>query len=287
MVDKPAGPTSHQVSAWVKQILRTDRGGHGGTLDPAVTGVLPVAVNNSLRVIQVLLLGPKEYVGIIHFHRDITQREVEMAFKEFTGEIYQTPPLRSAVKRTLRTRKIYSLKLLEFDGRNALFRVLCESGTYIRTLCTDIGDAMGVGAHMEALRRTRTANITEEHAVKLHDLKDAYEIWQETGEDSFLREAVKPVELMVSHLPGVVVKDSAVDAICHGAPLAAPGLYDVTKDYNAGDTIVFYTKKGEAIAIGKAEIPSIKAIKRKDGIIATTDRLIMDPGTYPPGWKKH
>jgi len=287
VLDKPAGPTSHQVSAWARDILELEKAGHGGTLDPGVTGVLPVAIGNSLRAIDAIHVGSKEYVGTMGFHRKVSEEEVLGVFKEFTGPIYQLPPVRSAVKRQLRTRTINSLRLLELNGREALFRVSCESGTYIRTLCRDIGDAIGIGANMTELRRTRTANIGESEAVTLHDLKDAYVFWKEDGDESWLREAIKPVERMLDHLPGVVLKDSAVDAICHGASLAAPGLDDILKDYNQDQLIVLYSKKGEAVALGKATVASVKAKKKKDGIIAGIARVIMEPGTYPQGWKKH
>ncbi|MCK4717909.1 MAG: RNA-guided pseudouridylation complex pseudouridine synthase subunit Cbf5 [Thermoplasmata archaeon] len=286
-LNKPAGPSSHQVSSWVRNILGLEKAGHSGTLDPGVTGVLPVGINNSLRAIEAIHLGHKGYVGVITFHRDVTKKEVEEIFKEFTGPIYQLPPVRSAVKRQIRTREIHSLKLLEKQGRDSLFSVLCESGTYIRTLCNDMGDAMGTGANMDELRRTRTANITIEDTCTLHDLLDAYVFWKEDGDEELLRKAVKPVEHMLSHLPGAVIRDSAVDAICHGANLAAPGLSSIVKDYNQDQTIVLYSSKGEAVALAKATVASTKALKKKDGIVADTNRVIMDPGTYPPGWKKH
>jgi len=286
VLNKPAGPTSHQVSAWARNILGQEKAGHGGTLDPGVTGVLPVAMGNSLRALNALLLGTKEYVGIIRFHRDVDANEVKDIFQEFTGPIYQFPPVRSAVKRQIRTRTIHKIDMLEKTGRNVLFRVLCESGTYIRTLCGDIGDALGVGANMQELRRTKTACITEKDSCTLQDLKDAYIFWKD-GDESWLREAVKPMEVMLAHLPGVVIRESAVDAVCHGAPLAAPGMDKVLKDYNQDQTIVLYTPKGEAVALARATIASIKASKRKDGIVSNTTRVLMDPGTYPPGWKKH
>ncbi|MDG6220469.1 MAG: RNA-guided pseudouridylation complex pseudouridine synthase subunit Cbf5 [Candidatus Thermoplasmatota archaeon] len=286
-LDKPAGPTSHQVSSWVRDILGLDKAGHAGTLDPGVTGVLAVAMNNSLRAVEALHTGYKEYAVVATFHREVKEPEVKEIFEEFTGEIYQIPPVRSAVKRQLRTREIYRMKFLEMDGRDVLFRVLCESGTYIRTLCYDMGDALGVGANMSELRRTRTADITEKDLVTLHDLIDAWKFWKEDGDESWLRKAVKPMERMFSHLPGLEAKDSAIDALCHGASLAAPGLSSVLKDYNQDQLIAIYSQKGEAVILARATVASIKARKMKEGVIAEPVRVLMDTGTYPPGWKKH
>jgi len=105
LIDKPSGPTSHQVSAWVKRILGADNTGHSGTLDPHVTGVLPVAVGRATKALEVLLPYGKEYVGVMRFHSRVGRKEVEEVFREFTGKIYQTPPVRAAVKRALRSKE--------------------------------------------------------------------------------------------------------------------------------------------------------------------------------------
>jgi H/ACA ribonucleoprotein complex subunit 4 len=133
LIDKPSGPTSHQVSAWVKDILKIKKAGHGGTLDPRVTGLLPVTLGRATNAVQAVHIGGKEYVGIMMFHSDVPNEKVREIFSEFTGKIYQTPPVRSAVKREMRIREIYYLELLELEKRLALFKVGCESGTYIRT----------------------------------------------------------------------------------------------------------------------------------------------------------
>src|SRR5207249_2528614 len=148
IVDKPTGPTSHQVSAWVRDMFGVPKAGHSGTLDPRVTGVLPVALADATRALEAVLEGDKEYVGVMQLHQDVDERRVRSMMGRFVGEIYQIPPIRSAVKREQRTRNVYELEPFEVDGRNVLFRVRCESGTYIRTLCADIGDALGVGANL-------------------------------------------------------------------------------------------------------------------------------------------
>ncbi|MEK6922103.1 MAG: RNA-guided pseudouridylation complex pseudouridine synthase subunit Cbf5, partial [Nanoarchaeota archaeon] len=130
-IDKPAGPTSHQVSGYVKQILHLSKAGHSGTLDPNVTGVLPIALSEATKVIQALLPAGKEYICIMHLHGDYSEEQIRKTCASFIGKIKQLPPLKSAVKREWRYRKIYYLDVLEIDGRDVLFRVGCQAGTYI------------------------------------------------------------------------------------------------------------------------------------------------------------
>src|SRR3989344_4524186 len=142
-IDKPRGPTSHQVSAYVQQILGIKKSGHSGTLDPKVTGVLPVAVGKATKIVQALLPAGKEYVAIMHLHDDLPEEKIRSACAQFVGRIKQLPPLKSNVKREWRFRKIYYLEILEIKGRDVLFRVGCQAGTYIRKLIHDLGTAMG------------------------------------------------------------------------------------------------------------------------------------------------
>ncbi len=285
LLDKPSGPTSHQAAAWVKNILGIEKAGHGGTLDPRVTGLLPITLGTATNAVRTLLIGGKEYVGIMQFHADVPKNKVEEIFKEFTGKIYQMPPVRSAVKRELRIREIYYLELLETIKRMVLFKVGCEAGTYVRTLCHDIGDALGIGAHMLELRRTKIAKFTEDDAVTLHDLKDAFVYWKENGEEENLRKAVLPMERLLDHLPKIVVKDSAVDAICHGANLALPGVVQLDDDIKKGDMVALITSKGEGIALGKALLTSRKILDEEEGMAVNTKRVLMNPGIYPKLWR--
>ncbi|RLI03001.1 RNA-guided pseudouridylation complex pseudouridine synthase subunit Cbf5, partial [Candidatus Bathyarchaeota archaeon] len=148
VVDKTSGPTSHEVAAWIKKLLDLDKVGHGGTLDPKVTGVLPVTLQDSTKIVQALLDSGKEYICVMRTHDDVSEETVRKTLDMFKGEIYQRPPLRSSVSRRLRTRYIYDIDFHESDGRNWLFKVACQSGTYIRKLCFDIGEVIGCGAHM-------------------------------------------------------------------------------------------------------------------------------------------
>lgn len=284
-LDKPMGPTSHQVTAWVRDILGIEKAGHSGTLDPRVTGLLPIALGDATRALQALLIGRKEYVGIMRLHGDLPKKDLERVFQEFTGKIYQTPPVRSAVKRELRIREIYYSELLEIKERLVLFKVGCESGTYIRTLCHDVGDALGTGAHMQELRRTKTGCFTEVDSATLHDLKDAYVTWQEKDDDTQIRKIIQPMERLLDHLPKIIVKDSAVDAICHGAALAVPGILELDSGIEKGDAVALMSSKGEAIALGKTLMDEDNIGKKVDGMAVKIARILMEPGTYPRMWK--
>jgi H/ACA ribonucleoprotein complex subunit 4 len=288
VLDKPAGPTSHEVATWVKKILNVDRVGHGGTLDPGVTGILPTGVGNATKAMQALLPAGKEYVCVLELHHASPEEEVRRVVNEFEGKIYQKPPLRSSVKRVLRVREIYYSEILEIKGRLVLFRVGCEAGTYVRKLCFDIGEALGVGGHMRELRRTRVGPFREdEHLCSLYDLKDAYIFWKEDGEEQLLRKYLLPVEFALSHLPFIQIRDSAVDAICHGADLAATGVLTLNTDIKKGDLVLLKTLKGEAVALAKSNETSDRIAKAKSGIVAASERVLMVRGRYPQMWKKH
>ncbi len=285
IVDKPQGPTSHQVSAWVRDMFGVTKAGHSGTLDPRVTGVLPVALADATRALEAVLEGDKEYVGVMQLHQDIEEKRVGSMMARFVGDIYQTPPVRSAVRREQRTRYIAELEPLEVSGRNVLFRVRCESGTYIRTLCVDLGDALGVGANMVDLRRTRTASMTEAEARPLNAFRDAIAFWKEDGDEAPLRDALQPIERLLDHLPKIIVKDTAVDALCHGANLAVPGVAKLANDVRRGRFVGLFTGKGEAVALSKALMTSEEIVVAKSGVAADTARVLMEPGTYPKLWK--
>ncbi|HOO52706.1 MAG TPA: RNA-guided pseudouridylation complex pseudouridine synthase subunit Cbf5 [Methanothrix sp.] len=286
-LDKPPGPTSHEVVAWVKRILEIESAGHSGTLDPKVTGILPTMLGDSTRVVETLLSAGKEYVCLMRVHATLPRKKILEVCSEFSGVIYQRPPLKSSVKRALRTREVYYLDVLEIEGPSVLFRVGCEAGTYIRKLCHDIGLALGTGAHMEELRRTKSGPFREDETlVTLHNLKDAKEVWKETGDETPLRRAIQPVEAALRHMPSLVVSDGAVDAICHGAPLAAPGLLNLESGIEAGEKVVIYTLKGEAVAVAQAAMNSNEMMASSSGIVAKTSRVVMAPGTYPKMWAK-
>jgi len=284
VMDKPLGPTSHQVAAWAKNILGIEKAGHGGTLDPQVSGVLVIALGEATKTVKSRLEAGKEYICVMRMVKAMPEATVRDICRKFTGQIYQTPPLESAVKRRLRKRFIYTLEVMEIKGKDVLMRIECEAGTYIRTLCEDIGTVLGCGARMASLRRTRSGNFTEKEAITLHDLKDAFVFWKE-GDGSHLRKILKPLEELLGHMPKITVKDSAVDAICHGASLAIPGIVELEKEISKGDRVVLTTRKGEAISIARALLGADQLAGKNEGVAASPVRVIMEPGTYPRMWK--
>ncbi|MFX1483301.1 MAG: RNA-guided pseudouridylation complex pseudouridine synthase subunit Cbf5 [Promethearchaeota archaeon] len=286
-LDKPAGPTSHEVATWVRKILDVERVGHGGTLDPGVTGILPTGVGNATKAMQALLSAGKEYVCVLELHHNLPESDIRRVVSEFVGKLYQKPPLRSSVKRVLRVREIYYSNILEIKGRLVLFRVGCQAGTYVRKLCFDIGEALGVGGHMRELRRTRVGTFREdEHMCSLYDLKDAFMFWKENEDESDLRKYLRPIEFGLGHLQVINIRDSAVDAICHGADLAASGVVSLHSDIKKGDMVTLKTLKGEAVAVATSTDTSDRILKAKSGIVAKSDRVLMERGRYPSLWKK-
>jgi H/ACA ribonucleoprotein complex subunit 4 len=286
LLDKPRGPSSHEVAAWVKKILGVDRAGHAGTLDPKVSGVLPIAVAEGTKVLMALSRSDKVYVAVAKFHGDVDVERLRAVLQELQGAIYQKPPLRSAVKRQLRTRRVYSLELLEVDGRYAVIKMHVEAGTYARKIIHDIGEILGVGANMRELRRVAVSCFAEDETVTLQDVADAYYIWRKYGDDAYLRRVLLPIEEVARHLPKIWVRDSAVDALCHGAPLAAPGVAKFEIPFSRGELVALFTLKGELIGVGRALVDGEEVKKMEKGLVARTDRVVMRRGTYPPKWRK-
>ena len=286
LLDKPPGPTSHETVAWLKRILKIPKAGHSGTLDPQVSGVLPMGLGDGTKALEVLLYGPKEYHAIGRLHSLPSPEKLKKVLEEFTGELYQKPPQRSAVLRQTRTRTIYELELLEQKERLMVLRVLCEAGTYIRKLIYDIGEILGPGATMIELRRTRVHQFNENsRLVTLHELANAYSLWTEKKDDSKLKELIIPIEHAFSEIKSVIIRDSAVDALCHGAQLAIPGILEVSTDLKVDDLVAIYTQKGEIVALAKTLL-SLEDIKENTkGYAFETKRIIMSPSTYPKKWR--
>ena len=283
-LDKPPGPTSHEVVAWVKKLLELDKAGHGGTLDPQVTGVLPVALEDATKVVQALLEAGKEYICVMRTHAEEREEKILETLKLFEGRIYQRPPIRASVARRLRTRFIYYIDYLEGDGRNWLFKVGCESGTYIRKLCYDVGEVLGSGAHMHELRRTRSGPFTEDNLITMYDVIYAIDLLQEESNEEPIRKIVQPVEAALSLLPKIWVRDSAVEALCTGASLAIPGILRLESGIEKGSMVAIMSQKGEGVALMSAEVSGDEVLSSEHGIAAKPVRVIMPRGIYPKMW---
>ncbi|MFC5972644.1 RNA-guided pseudouridylation complex pseudouridine synthase subunit Cbf5 [Halomarina salina] len=261
-LDKPPGPSSHQVAAWLRDLTGQDRAAHAGTLDPKVTGCLPVLLGDATRAAQVFDRVPKRYVAVLELHKR-APAAFEEVLAEFEGPILQKPPRKSAVSRRVRTRTVHDLTVLEREDRRALVRIDCESGTYVRKLCHDLGLALGTGANMGALRRAGTGPFDDGTLATLHDVTDALAFAREEGTEADIRDIVQPAERAFVHLPSVTIAPSAAEQVAHGAPVYAPGVVDwepatepdpwsdASEDaIEEGALVACYTPDGAAVCLG-------------------------------------
>ncbi|EKF99701.1 centromere/microtubule binding protein cbf5, putative [Trypanosoma cruzi] len=286
-LDKPSNPSSHEVVSWIKRILKCDKTGHAGTLDPKVTGALIICIDRATRLVKSQQNAGKTYIGVLRLHDTVSEKKVLAALQRLTGPCFQRPPLIAAVKRQLRVRNIYSNQLVEYDKHRHLvvFETHCEAGTYIRTLCVHLGLILGVGGHMEELRRIRTGVISEDdHVSTMHDVLDAQWLYENEKDETYLRRVILPCEYILTNYRRVVVKDSAVNAVCYGAKLMIPGLSRFDNGIERDDIIVLITTKGEAIALAYAEMSTSQMASVDHGIVARSKRVIMDRDTYPRRW---
>jgi tRNA pseudouridine55 synthase len=279
-LDKPPGPSAHQVAGWVRDLAGVDRAAHAGTLDPKVTGCLPTTLGDATRLAPVFLEGRKEYIAVLECHAR-PPADLDDVLAEFEGEIYQKPPRKSAVARRLRTRTIHELTALETRDRQVLLRIECASGTYVRKLCHDLGLALGTGAHMGALRRTVTEPFDDRDLVTLHDLADALAV-AEAGDEGVIREVVAPAERVLRDLPVVTIAPSAAEQVATGAPVYAPGVIDseaspTTRD--AGETdgtaedplVVCVAPSGSAVCLGRL----VGDPEADSGIVVDLERVLV------------
>lgn len=286
ILDKPPGPTSHETVAWTKRLLKIPKIGHSGTLDPQVSGVLPLGLGEATKALGVLLYGPKEYHALGRIHSLPSKEKLDKIIQLFTGEIFQKPPQRSAVVRQTRTRTIYEWEILEQKERLLLTRILCESGTYIRKLYYDIGEILGPGATMIELRRTRVDQFHESDGlITLHELANAFSFWEEKKDESKLKKIIKPIEYAFSEIKSVIIRDSAVDAMCHGAQLAIPGILKISPNLKKGDIVGIYTQKGEIVALAESTMSEEEIRDATKGYAFETKRIIMAINTYPRKWR--
>lgn len=287
-LDKPSNPSSHEVVAWIRRILRVEKTGHSGTLDPKVTGCLIVCIERATRLVKSQQSAGKEYVGIVRLHNAIEGgTQLSRALETLTGALFQRPPLIAAVKRQLRVRTIYESKMIEYDSerRLGIFWVSCEAGTYIRTLCVHLGLLLGVGGQMQELRRIRSGVMSEkDHMVTMHDVLDAQWLYDNHKDESYLRRVVYPLEKLLTSHKRLVMKDSAVNAICYGAKIMLPGVLRYEDGIEVNQEIVVITTKGEAICIAIALMTTAVISTCDHGIVAKIKRVIMERDTYPRKW---
>jgi len=285
LADKPRGPSSHQVTAWVRDLLGVPAAGHAGTLDPNVSGLLWVGVGPALKLLPLVLEFPKRYVASVVLHGDVPVAEVRRVLTEFTGPVYQTPPVRSAVKRERRVRTIHRLELVEADGPRLLLDLTADSGTYVRTLAVDVGEALGLGGHMEELRRVATGPFRETQSTSLSALADAAAA-RSSGDPAPLLALLHPIEEVWREFPAVVVKDGAASAVAHGAGLASGGILAVPRPFAEGARVTILSRSGELVATGVALRSSEEIGRTKHGWVVGETRVFVDPARFPALWQR-
>ena len=286
LLDKAPGPSSHQVSAWARDLLGLDKLGHGGTLDPFATGVLPLLAGKSMRLTGKILTHDKAYIALFKFSKTISIEDLEIAMKNLSGTVYNVPPEISAVKVQVRTRKISKFEILDFDGDRLLANIECEAGTYVRTMARDLGLFLGVKTELKELRRPKSGRFTLNESVTMQQLADAIWLWKEKGDNRAFAKIIHPVEELLSELPQVVVKDGAAAALSHGAPLLRPGVVSLADGLKKGDEVLLVALKGEAVAIANLSQPSKVIPTMTQGEVAKPNCVIMKEDTYPRSWKK-
>ncbi len=279
LVDKPYGPTSHQISAWAKDLFSVTKTGHAGTLDPHVTGVLPIALGRGTKVLGALKNTNKEYVCLMEVNSPVDWDAAERVGNKFIGTIEQTPPKMAAVKRQARQRQLHYLSILDVADTHVLFRIGCEKGFYVRVFCEQFGQALGTEGWMTDLRRTQSGCIQEEELVYLQDLQDQLTFWQ-NDESHFLDQCVYPIEKGVAHLKQVRVKDSAIPSLCHGASLGVGGIAHLQDGIVEGDMVAVLSLKGELISLGEADRSSQEISKKNKGQAVSTERVFMERDVY-------
>ena len=287
ILDKPPGPTSHQLTAWARNLLGIARIGHGGTLDPFATGLLTLLCGRATRLTAVLLQKPKRYIAVLRFKDEVDKDRISGLLDSLTGETYNVPPKESAVKVQVRTRVIRLAQLVDVDDASRVFIVSfhCDAGTYVRTLAKDIGLLMGTGCELLELHREGSGGFDDSMACTMQQLTDAAFLWREHDEDRGLARILVPVESILDDLPRIVVKDGAVAALSHGAPLARPGVVSAPKGLPVGSSALISSLKGEVVALATLSVATDSLPGMKTGQVATAQTVMMPSGVYPQTWQ--
>ena len=286
LLDKSPGPSSHQVSAWARDMMGLEKLGHGGTLDPFASGLLPLLSGKAMRLTGKILTHNKSYLALLRFGREVEREELEENMAMLTGKVYNVPPEISAVRVQVRTRKISKFEILDFDGSSVLTHIECEAGTYVRTMARDIGLLLDTPVELKELRRPTSGEFKLSQAITMQQLADAYWLYKEKGDETAIMRVLHPIEDMLSDLPKIVVKDGAAAALSHGAPLLRPGVVSIDDDLKVGTEVLIVTIKGEAVAIAKMSQTSKVIPEMTQGEVAKPNCVLMKEDTYPRSWKK-
>lgn len=286
LLDKPPGPTSHQIASWVRDLLGLERLGHGGTLDPFATGVLPLMAGKSMKLTKGILKTDKTYIAVLKFDQETNTKQLNDVIEKLTGRIYNVPPEISAVKVQVRTRKIHRFELIEATSKQAIVKISCEAGTYIRTIARDMGLLLGYNVELKELRRENSGRFSLTDCVTLQEIADAVWLWKECDDSNALEKIIHPTEKLLLDKPYIIVKDSAASALCHGAPLLRPGLIEVSDKLSSGLEVAAFTSKNEVVGIVKMSKGFTEISNETSGEIGKPVMILMEQERYPPQWNK-
>ncbi|MED5291675.1 MAG: RNA-guided pseudouridylation complex pseudouridine synthase subunit Cbf5, partial [Candidatus Thermoplasmatota archaeon] len=254
------------------------------TLDPFATGVLPLMSGKAMRLTKQILEHDKTYIAVFQFKNDVEQDALDAVMKQLTGRIYNVPPEISAVRVQVRTRKIHDFSLLDQSSKRIVARIRCEAGTYIRTMARDMGLFLDQPVELKELRREDSGRFTLKDCVQLHEIADAVWLWKECNEGEALLRMLHPTEKLLAGLPRIVVKDSAVAALAHGAPLLRPGIVSIPSDLTSGQNVLVTSMKGEAVCFVKVNCDSESITNMEKGEIARPSAVLMNDDVYPRRW---
>jgi len=286
LLDKAAGPSSHQVASWARDMFGLERLGHGGTLDPFATGVLPLMAGKSMKLTKKILTHDKTYICVFRFASEPDSKMLEEVMSNMTGRVFNVPPEISAVKIQVRSRRIFKFEKLDFKNNQMVARVQCEAGTYIRTMARDMGLLLNMKVELKELRRETSGIFTLDDCVTLQQLADAYWLWKELSQPEALLRIIHPIEKLLLDYPSVTVKDSAAAALSHGAPLLRPGIVSIDPSISEGRDIVVNTMKGETVGIVNMSVTSDSVKDMENGEIARPSMVLLEQDLYPRRWKK-
>ena len=283
ILDKPTKVSSQDLVVHVKRALNIEKAAHVGTLDPNVSGVLPILLGRSVKLNHYLSKKDKEYIVLMVLHKEVKPETIQDVLKSFEGEIYQLPPKKSAVKRKPRKRKIYKIEIIEIDSnRYVLFKAHVEAGTYIRALCRDVGEKLGIGAHMQELRRIRSMNFSENEALNFYDFYERIYLYTHFKENTPLNDALTPIEdAVLRNFPVIYVKDEAASSIVYGANLYKGGIVMHSKNIKVGDLFAVFTLKGEFVALMRSK----QNAPFRDPLVGESESVFLTTSEMPKLWK--
>ncbi|RME81075.1 MAG: RNA-guided pseudouridylation complex pseudouridine synthase subunit Cbf5 [Planctomycetota bacterium] len=273
-LDKPHNRTTHQTTQGVKKILGVKKVGHGGQLEPVMSGLVVVLLEDACKITRFIIQGDREYVFRLQFSREVPRERLERAFAKFTGKIKQVPPLRSKTRRVLRTKFVESIEILDARPRWAKVKVICESGTYLRKLFYDMTRLLRANVSLSHIRRTRSGNLTIQQAVTFGELSKAYQAYKNEGNEEPLRSILIPMEETIFQKK-IYLTDASIPKICSGRPVFIDNIVAFDDEIEAEEVVAMFSLNEELVAIGKTICSGETMKTLEDGVVAYPIRVVM------------